>query len=211
MPRRLKLEFDHLGEIIFMDLVPTPSQTAGPFFHLGMTNTRSVPRIAGPQTKGERVWLTCRVLDGEDVPVCDAMIEIWQADAEGMYNHPDQMREDAGAATEDSLWLGFGRMPTGLDGCCEFETIKPGRVPGSGSVRQAPHLNVAIFARGMLKQLYTRIYFSGDPSNSEDAVLALVPPARCQTLVAQPDASHLGHWRFDIHLQGDLETVFFDV
>jgi protocatechuate 3,4-dioxygenase, alpha subunit len=113
----LKLEFDHLGKIIFMDLVPTPSQTAGPFFHLGMTDTCSVSRIAGPQTKGERVWLTCRVLDGDEAPVCDAMIEIWQADTEGKYNHPDQLREDAGATTRDSAWLGFGRMPTGLVEC----------------------------------------------------------------------------------------------
>jgi protocatechuate 3,4-dioxygenase alpha subunit len=98
-----------------------------------------------------------------------------------------------------------------LDSSCEFETIKPGRVPGIGNQAQAPHLNVAIFARGMLKQLYTRIYFAGDPSNPEDAVMALVPSSRRETLIAQPDPAQPGHWRFDIHLQGDLETVFFDV
>jgi protocatechuate 3,4-dioxygenase alpha subunit len=194
-----------------MDFVPTSSQTAGPYFHLGMTDTRSVPRIAGPQTKGERVWLTCRVLDGDDAPLSDAMIEIWQADAEGRYNHPDDVRNEDGAEGGDSSWLGFGRMPTALDGSCEFETIKPGRVPGLGNQAQAPHLNVAIFARGMLKQLYTRIYFAGDPSNPEDAVMALVPSSRRETLIAQPDPAQPGHWRFDIHLQGDLETVFFDV
>jgi protocatechuate 3,4-dioxygenase alpha subunit len=194
-----------------MDFVPTSSQTAGPYFHLGMTDTRSVPRIAGPQTKGERVWLTCRVLDGDDAPLSDAMIEIWQADAEGRYNHPDDVKNEDGAEGGGSSWLGFGRMPTALDGSCEFETIKPGRVPGIGNQAQAPHLNVAIFARGMLKQLYTRIYFAGDPSNPEDAVMALVPSSRRETLIAQPDPAQPGHWRFDIHLQGDLETVFFDV
>jgi protocatechuate 3,4-dioxygenase alpha subunit len=192
-----------------MDFVPTPSQTAGPYFHLGMTDTRPVPRIAGPQTKGERVWLTCRVLDGDDAPVCDAVIEIWQADAEGKYNHPDDVRDET--LSGDSSWMGFGRMPTALDGRCEFETIRPGRVPGLGNQAQASHLNVAIFARGLLKQLYTRIYFAGDPSNAEDAVMKLVTPERRETLLAQPDPAQPGHWRFDIHLQGELETVFFDV
>src|ERR1700733_9532759 len=110
-----------------MDRVPTPSQTAGPYFHLGLTETRSVKCIATPQAQGERFWLICRVLDGDGAPVCDAMIEIWQADAEGRYNHPD----DAQRTTIDSSWFGFGRMPTAEDGTCEFETIKPGRVQGS--------------------------------------------------------------------------------
>ena len=190
-----------------MELVPTPSQTAGPYFHLGLTETRSVQRIAGPQIAGERIFLTCRVFDGEGAPVNDAMIEIWQADAEGKYNHPDDVRKKS----VDSDWFGFGRMATGEDGTCEFETIKPGRVPGAGDVLQAPHLNVAIFARGMLKQLYTRIYFASDPANSEDAVILLAPPARRETLMAKPDSARAGHWRFEIHLQGEQETVFFDV
>jgi protocatechuate 3,4-dioxygenase alpha subunit len=190
-----------------MDLTPTPSQTAGPYLHLGMTETRSVKCIAAPQTKGERVWLTCRVIDGDGAPINDAMIEIWQANAEGKYNHPDDTREK----TADSAWLGFGRMATAEDGSCQFETIKPGRVPGPGNVLQAPHLNLAVFARGVLKQLYTRVYFAGDPANSEDPVIALVPPPRRETLIAQPDAASPGHWRFDIHLQGEQETVFFNV
>ena len=190
-----------------MDLIPTASQTAGPYLHLGMTATRSVKCIAAPQTTGERVWLTCRVIDGDGAPVDDAMVEIWQANAEGKYNHPDDTRRMAA----DSAWFGFGRMATAEDGSCEFETIKPGRVPGSGNVLQAPHLNLAIFARGMLKQLCTRVYFAGDPANSDDAVIALVPPPRRETLLAQPDPARPGHWRFDIHLQGGQETVFFDV
>ena len=194
-----------------MSLVPTPSQTAGPYFHLGMTDTRSVSRIAGPEIKGERLWLTCRVLDGDGAPVPDAMIEIWQADAEGKYHGPENSLDHAEKTAEDFSWVGFGRMPAAEDGSCQFETIKPGRVPGAGSALQAPHLNVAIFARGLLKQLYTRIYFAGDPANSEDEVLALVEPQRRETLIAQPDPARAGHWRSGIHLQGERETVFFDV
>jgi len=191
-----------------MDYVPTPSQTVGPFFHFSLTTDQhSVRRIAGPEVKGERVWLGCRILDGDGVPVNDAIIEIWQADAGGNYDHPDDPRH----ATVDPRFLGFGRMPTAPDGSCEFETIKPGRVPGAGNVLQAPHLNLAVFARGMLKQLYTRVYFTGEPANQADPVLALVPKERRSTLLAQPDPARPGGWRFDIHLQGEQETVFFDV
>jgi len=190
-----------------MDLVPIPSQTAGPFFHLGLTATRAVPRIAGDSAKGERVELTCRVIDGDGNPVNDAMIEIWQADANGKYNHPDDTQEK----TADPSWFGFGRAGTAEDGSCKFETVKPGRVPGPGNALQAPHLTLAIFARGMLKQLYTRVYFKGDAANEDDPILALVPVQRRDTLLAQPDGAGSGRWRFDIHLQGDQETVFFDV
>jgi protocatechuate 3,4-dioxygenase alpha subunit len=189
-----------------MDFVPTPSQTVGPFFHLGLTSgVRSVARMASPQAKGERVWLCCHVFDGEGLPVNDAMIELWQADAEGRYHGGNQ---NTGA---DPECPGFGRMATDEEGQCEFETIKPGRVPGPDDVHQAPHIEVAIFARGLLKQLFTRIYFTNELSNAEDPVLALVPEERRQTLMAQTDSSRPGHWHFDIRLQGDLETVFFDV
>jgi protocatechuate 3,4-dioxygenase alpha subunit len=194
-----------------MSAAPTPSQTAGPYFHLGMTDTRSVSCIAGPKMKGERVWLTCRILDGDGVPVPDAMVEIWQADAEGKYRHPDESPDTVKETTVEPAWFGFGRMPTVEDGSCQFETVRPGRVPGAGNILQAPHLNVAIFARGLLKQLYTRIYFAGDPANFEDPVIALIPMPRRETLIAQPDRSRPGYWRFDIHLQGEQETVFFDI
>ncbi|MFZ0286295.1 MAG: protocatechuate 3,4-dioxygenase subunit alpha [Terriglobales bacterium] len=190
-----------------MDLIPIPSQTAGPFFHLGLTVTRSVPCIADRGVKGERVWLTCRLLDGNGDPVNDGMIEIWQADASGKYNHPDDTQEKS----TDPMWFGFGRAGTDEGGTCKFETVKPGRVPGPGNALQAPHLTLAIFARGMLKQLYTRIYFAGDAANSDDPILTLVPPARRATLLARPDEAGPGHWKFDIHLQGEQETVFFDV
>lgn len=189
-----------------MEWISTPSQTVGPFFHLELTTDEHCVRcIAGPQSKGERAWITFRVLDGDGVPLNDAMLEIWQADTNGKYNHPDDTQEK----TLDPGWLGFGRLATGEDGSCELETIKPGQV--GQNEPQAPHLNLAVFARGMLKQLYTRVYFAGNPVNPEDRVLALVPEARRHTLLAQPDPSRTGHWRFDVHLQGEKETVFFDV
>lgn len=189
-----------------MDLVPTPSQTVGPFFKIELTtDEHCVKCVAGPHAKGERVWITFRVLDGDGTPVDDAMLEIWQADASGKYNHP----EDLQPKQLSPGWIGFGRLATQEDGRCVLETIKPGRV--SYGTLQAPHLNVAVFARGMLKQLYTRVYFSGDPANEDDPTLQLVPPDRRQTLVAQPDPVRPGHWLLDLRLQGDLETVFFDV
>ena len=190
-----------------MDLAPTPSQTVGPYFRIGMTEKHSVPCIANPKARGERIWLTCYVIDGDGVGVNDAVVEIWQADGSGKYNHPDDVQEKSC----DPECAGFGRMGTEEDGSCVFESIKPGRVPGSGDAWQAPHLNLAVYARGMLKQLYTRIYFAGDPANEQDAVLAMAPAERRETLLAKPDPAHPGHWRFDIHLQGDRETVFFDI
>jgi len=190
-----------------MDLVPSPSQTVGPFFKIELTtDEHCISCIAGLQAKGERTWITFRVLDGEAVPVNDAMLEIWQADANGKYNHPD----DAQPKKLDLGWIGFGRMATGEDGSCVLETIKPGRV-AQNSVLQAPHLLVAVFARGMLKQLYTRVYFAGDAANEEDSILQVVPPDRRDTLIARPDSDGHGHWLFDVRLQGDQETVFFDV
>jgi len=191
-----------------MDLVPTPSQTAGPYFHLGLTRTRSVSCIAGPNTKGERLRILCRVLDGNGDPVPDAMIEVWQANAEGKYKHPDDPQDK----TEDSEFSGFGRMETDKNGTCIFETIKPGRVPANDdSTMQASHLNVSIFGRGILKRLSTRIYFAGDSTNDLDPILALVPDERRYTLFAQPDPQGNGDWLFDLHLCGRDETVFFDV
>ena len=190
-----------------MDSVPTPSQTVGPYFRIGLVNKYSKPCIAKAQAKGQRVELAILVLDGDGAPVNDSLIEIWQADASGKYHHPDDSQPQAA----DPACDGFGRMGTDEDGRCRFETIKPGRVPGPGNVLQAPHLNVAVFARGMLKQFYTRIYFAGDPANQQDPVLALVPAERRETLMAQPDPAQAGLWRFEIRLQGENETVFFDV
>ncbi len=189
-----------------MTLIPTASQTAGPFFHLGCIKTRAVSCLAGPEAKGEPVRLICRIFDADNIPVTDAMIEIWQADAEGTYHHPDDPR----AQEVDPHCTGFGRLATDPSGTCIFETIKPGCVPGNDGTWQAPHLNISLFARGMLNRLTTRIYFDADPSNSADPVLSLVPNDRRNTLMAQPSSSRT-EWRFDFHLGGERETVFFDV
>lgn len=186
-------------------LVPTASQTVGPFFHLGCTDCGTVENLVKPETKGERILLTCRVLDGEGVPVNDAMIEIWQANAEGKYDHPD----DRQAKALDPTFNGFGRMATDENGVCAFKTIRPGRVPGNNGELQAAHINASVFARGVLKRLATRIYFAGDPSLANDPVLALVPADRRGTLEAKETRS--GEWNFNIHLCGPDETVFFDV
>ena len=187
-----------------MDFTPTPSQTVGPYLHLGLTDARSILRVAGDGAKGERVWLTFRVLDGEGVPVPDAMIEVWQADSEGNYAHHD-------AAEENAAFRGFGRLATEEDGSCTFETIKPGCVPGPGEATQAPHINVSILGRGILKRLSTRLYFGGEPANATDPVLALVPGNRRATLLARPDPARSDNWILDVHLRGKSETVFFDV
>jgi protocatechuate 3,4-dioxygenase, alpha subunit len=189
-----------------VNLVPTPSQTVGPFFRIELTTDKHCLRcVVGPQAQGERVWITFRVLDGDGAPVNDAMLEIWQADSKGKYNHPDDLQPKQ----PDPGWVGFGRLGTGDDGTCVLETIKPGRVP-DGTL-QAPHLTLAVFARGMLKQLYTRVYFAGDAGNNDDPVLQLIPPERRETLMARPNPDRPGYWRFDVILQGDRETVFFDV
>ena len=190
-----------------MEHEPTPSQTVGPYLHIGMTDRRSVTRMAGPEITGVHIRLKCRVLDVDNAPVNDAMIEIWQADGNGSYNHPDDPKgTPAGAA-----FRGFGRAATDEKGACAFDTIRPGRVPGTGNAMQAPHLNVAVYARGVLLQIYTRIYFADDPANDSDPVLAMVPPDRRGTLIANPDAHEPGSWIFDIHLRGNKETAFFDV
>ena len=190
-----------------MELIPTPSQTVGPFFHLGLTNAYSIARIAGPGAKGDRIRLICTVYDGEGRPVPDAMVEVWQANAGGKYNHPDDTQEKP----LDPDFGGFGRLSSDATGKCAFETIKPGRVPDSKGILQAPHCNVSVFARGILARLATRIYFSGDAANAGDPVLALVPRERRDTLMAKQDRGAPGNWRFDIHLCGRRETVFFDI
>ncbi|MGC1452612.1 MAG: protocatechuate 3,4-dioxygenase subunit alpha [Candidatus Sulfotelmatobacter sp.] len=187
-----------------MDLTPTPSQTVGPYLHLGLTDARSISRIAGNGAKGERVWLTLRVADGEGVPVPDAMIELWQADSEG--NYPHQV-----SGVDGGAFGGFGRLATAEDGSCTFETIRPGRVPGPGATIQAPHINVSILGRGILKRLSTRVYFAGESANAADPILALVPENRRATLLAQPDPARTSNWIFAVHLRGEGETVFFDV
>jgi len=190
-----------------MSRIPSASQTVGPFFNFGLTNNAGLGNLAGPEVAGDRIRLSFRVLDGDRNPTPgDAMIELWQADAAGRYPHPLDPR-----GCETATFHGFGRLETDLDGCCTFETIKPGRVAGSDGVSQAPHVNVLVFARGLLKHLHTRVYFEGDPANQHDPVLALVPEDRRSTLLAHASAEDPAAWTFDIVLQGDRETVFFDL
>lgn len=190
-----------------IDLVPTPWQTVGPYFAISLAGGRSIEHIAGPHTKGQRVKLVCALFDGEGQGVDEALVEIWQANADGKYNHPDDTQDKP----VDPDFMGFGRQATDENGVCVFETIKPGQVPGPNGTMQAPHLAVSVLARGILRRLPTRIYFAGDPANEKDPVLALVPKGRRETLVAQPVENQPGAWRFDIRLSGENETVFFDV
>jgi protocatechuate 3,4-dioxygenase alpha subunit len=186
-----------------MRRIASGSQTVGPYLHIGLT-WLNTDRIAGRGVKGERVTIQGRVLDGDGDGVSDAVIEIWQANAAGKYAHP----EDRGARPLDKGFRGFGRVPTDARGRFRFSTVKPGGVPGPGGSRQAPHLNVTVFMRGLLKQLSTRIYFPNDPANAQDPILKRVPAARRATLVAQRKARGLLAW--NVVLQGRNETVFFD-
>lgn len=190
-----------------MDTILTPSQTAGPFFHLGLFGARSLGTIANASAKGDHIHLSCRVLDGDAAPLPDAMIEVWQANAAGRYRHPDDTQEKP----IDPAFNGFGRFATAADGSCMFETVRPGRVPDANNALQAPHLNISVFARGLLKRVTTRLYFAGDPANREDSVLALVPESRRHTLLAHPAPDQPSFWRYDIYLSGEHETVFFEI
>jgi protocatechuate 3,4-dioxygenase, alpha subunit len=186
-------------------LTATASQTVGPFFHFGLADNASLGCLAGPDTSGERMRLRISVLDGDGLPVPDALVELWQADANGVYVRP----ADAAHVLSPPGFSGFGRLPTGADGSCIFETIRPGRVPDDRGGLQASHINVCLFARGLLRQLYTRIYVDDAARLDADPVLLLVPKDRRETLIARAGAD--GMWCFDIRLQGERETVFFDL
>jgi protocatechuate 3,4-dioxygenase alpha subunit len=182
----------------------TPSQTVGPFFHFGLVIPGS-ETIAQPSTPGRHIAVEGTIRDGAGDPLPDALVEIWQADAAGTYRHP----ADARGTWSDRSFDGFGRIPTGDDGCFAFTTVVPGRVAGPHGTTQAPHLLVGVLARGLLTRLVTRMYFGDDPANPEDPVLARVPERRRATLIARRDGTD--RYRFDIVLQGNGETVFFDV
>ena len=184
----------------------TPSQTVGPFFHIALI-TGEESDLVTPQAAGERIIVQGRVLDGDGEGVLDALVEIWQADANGIYNHPaDPRREQA-----DEAFRGFGRSDTVEEGAYRFKTIKPGPVPAEGGQMQAPHINVRVFARGMLIHTVTRLYFPDEETNENDPVLNRVDPGRRRTLIARrEEADGLPCYRFDIRLQGEQETVFFD-
>jgi len=176
-----------------MKLLPTASQTVGPYLHIGL-DWLTIGRIAAVDLPGEHVIIEGQVIDGDGQPVTDALIETWQANSAGQYGHPD--------------FLGFGRVPTDAEGRFRFETVKPGPVADPEEGQQAPHLLVSVFMRGLLKRLVTRIYFPDEPRNANDFVLCRVPAERRATLIARQVAP--GKLQWNVFLQGDGETVFFD-
>lgn len=182
----------------------TPSQTVGPFLHVGMVWDDG-PFVV-PEGTPDALRIVGVVYDGDDGPVPDALIETWQADPDGRYDHPDDPR----GAVRPSVagYRGYGRCHTDADGQYSIVTVKPGPVVIDGAA-QAPHIDVCVFARGLQHQVVTRIYFPDETAaNDADPVLSAVPPSRRHTLVAVPDDNSL--W-FDIRLQGTDETVFFAV
>jgi protocatechuate 3,4-dioxygenase, alpha subunit len=191
------------------ELIPTPSQTVGPFFHLGMARPNWADLTQdGPQ--GERIAIEGRVLDGDGAPVPDAVVEVWQANAAGRYNHPDDRQQDKPL---DPRFRGFGRVATDAEGRFRIATIKPGAVPGRGNALQAPHINVAVFARGLLKHLYTRLYFADEPLNAADPLLSSIDDGtvRRTLLACRAEPASPALYRFDIVLQGKNETAFLDI
>ena len=197
-------------------LKETPSQTAGPYVHIGLTpNFCDIggvydedlgTKMAGDKAKGERIVIKGRIIDGTDTPIRDALIEIWQADADGLYNSPSETRGSA-----DPNFTGWGRCPTDMKtGEFRFETIKPGRVPFRDGRLMAPHVSFWIVARGINLGLHTRMYFGDEETaNEEDPILARIEhKVRVPTLIAPREGDA---YTFDIHLQGDKETVFLDI
>ncbi len=190
----------------------TPSQTVGPYFAYALT-PRDYGRpeivtndLVTPTTLGRHIRIEGRVLDGDGAPIGDAMVEIWQADAGGFYAHPGDASRRSNVG-----FKGFGRSGTDAEGRYGFRTIKPGQVPGPGDTMQAPHVNVGVFARGLLRRLFTRLYFADESANDRHPILACVPTAeRRTTLIARRRPGEGDPvYVFDIRLQGKDETVFF--
>lgn len=192
-------------------LIPTPSQTVGPFFHLGMVRAEWAD-LTADNPVGERIAIEGRITDGDGAAVPDAVLEVWQANAAGRYNHPADNREDKPL---DPRFRGFGRVATDADGRFRIVTVKPGPVPGNGNALQAPHINVALFARGLLIHLFTRIYFADETAaNAADPLLSAIDDRDVRaTLLARRDGSAGGAplYRWDIVMQGDGETAFLDL
>ncbi len=183
----------------------TSSQTVGPFFSIGLTKL-IVANLAGPEVEGERITIRGRILDGDGQPIPDAIIETWQANAHGKYDHPGDTQDKP----LQPGFSGFGRISTDDQGAFCLTTIKPGSVPGPNGTRQAPHIVVAIFMRGLLKHLLTRIYFQDELSNVQDHIFRLVHPQRRSTLIARKVSGSEGVFEWNVICAGEDETVFFD-
>ena len=186
----------------------TPSQTAGPYFAYALTpagryaiSDLATNDLVTDDAVGERITIEGRVVDGDGELVTDAMLEIWQADGEGRYPGADP-------ALSNARFKGFGRVECDAEGRYSFRTVKPGPVPGPNGAMQAPHLDVGVFARGILRRLFTRIYFEGEAGNESDPILKLVPAERRSTVIARRAGADL--YKLDICLQGENETVFFE-
>jgi protocatechuate 3,4-dioxygenase alpha subunit len=188
----------------------TPSQTVGPFLAIGLPWPDG-PFVVPAGTPGG-IAIVGQVTDGVGAPVPDALVETWQADPDSRFDHPDDPRGAAPPALAG--FRGFGRSATDADGHYRISTLRPGALPSPGGGTEAPHLNVSVFARGLLDRVVTRIYFSDEVrANAADPVLsAISDPGRRATLIAiaQPGRP-AAMFRFDIRLQGERETVFFDV
>ena len=193
----------------------TASQSIGPFFnHILVASSKGRPRFMGRSllrsgTKGERIRIVGSIVDGNGNPVNPAMVEIWQADADGRYRHQQDARENE---DHDENFPGFGRTHTDMNGRFSFETVKPGPVQGRNNVPQAPHINVTIFIQGLDTHLFTRLYFADEPeANAIDPVLSSVEESRRVTLVAKRrETRGVVVYEFKIRMRGDGETVFFD-
>jgi protocatechuate 3,4-dioxygenase, alpha subunit len=196
----------------------SPSQTIGPFAAFSLTPNEPgkaqyewkqlvTNNVLTPDVTGERIRIEGRMFDGGGKPIDGILFETWQADAQGRYAHPRD-----GRATNSSF-KGFGRVESDKDGRFTLDTIKPGAVPGPNGVMQAPHILVAIHMRGILTHLYSRIYFSDEvAANAADPILKLVPAERRDTLIAKRQAGGTGAvYKIDFQIQGDRETVFFDI
>ncbi|HEY5890188.1 MAG TPA: protocatechuate 3,4-dioxygenase subunit alpha [Acidimicrobiia bacterium] len=187
----------------------TPSQTVGPYFSMRLAQPGE-NNLVGTETVGDRIRLEGRILDGDGRPIEDGLIELWQPNASGRFRHSS---DDRGDFALDPHFTGFGRAMTDFaTGVYRFDTIRPGRIPDLEGELQAPHLNLIVQARGMLRPSFTRVYFPDEAeANSHDLVLRTVPAHRRSTLIANLiDDSHMATFGFDIHFQGEAETVFFE-
>jgi protocatechuate 3,4-dioxygenase alpha subunit len=183
-------------------MLSTPSQTVGPFFHDALPYEHG-PLLVLPTSPGA-ITIGGTVHDGTGMPIPDALVEIWQADPAGVLGGHTGIFEPPG----EGEFRGFGRCPTGPDGSYAFTTLKPGATPLVDRTPQAPHIAMSVFARGMLRRVATRVYFPDSDANDSDPLLVTLESDQRATLMAKQVS---WGYRFDIHLQGDRETVFLDV
>ncbi len=187
-----------------MSVPATASQTVGPYFSIGLSY-RNGTATCDEATEGEHIEISGHVFDGEGVPVPDAQLELWQADSKGRFAGADSFEREPASPG----FHGFARVPTDAQGAFRFRTVRPGAVASPSGTPQAPHIVVLLSMRGLLRHLFTRIYFASNPLNTSDPILLAIPPERRPTLFAQPIEGQPQSYRWDIRLQGENETVFF--